>query len=218
MKQTLDHGDMVANIVLRYDAASDAQRQEGEGWYIAAGAIVKSIANETGVHRSRIAYALAALSPRNPWRWNVADCYAFALARAEGRTMPSATTYKRNRQTAWQALGQDGSPWLSAAPKVHHFVDAILGDLRAVAVDTWAMRVATGGALSLVTNRQYPLVVAAYTEAAALRGIWPADMQAITWLVARSEGPAARKSRHNLTFKTGTPEFIRAALSEGAIK
>jgi hypothetical protein len=171
----------------------------------------------TGIDKARVGFALSALSPRNPWRWNVFDAYSFAAARAEGRTMPRATTFKRNWEAAWKALGQDGSPWVGAALKVSNFVGAILGDLDCVVVDRWAVRVATGGTRDRVANdRQYILVMRAYQEVAENFGMKPSIVQAITWLVAQTEGLAShRRGRHDLSFKAGTPEFIRAALQEG---
>ena len=217
MKQPLDHGDMVANILAYWDSASPEQRAAGAHWYPIAGRLASLIAHETGIAVDRVATAIAALSPRNPWRWNIADAYAFASAKAEGRTMPTATTFVRNRLAAWRALGAE-EPWRTAAPKVRAFVRAILGDCSAVVVDTWAAKVATAGKLankhgSTLSERQYAAIAEAYREAAELRSVSPVTMQAVTWLVAQTEGLAtARRSRHDLSFKSGTPAFLVAAM------
>jgi hypothetical protein len=217
MHKDFDHDAMVANILAYHDTATPEQIEAGTAWYPLAGDIVELIADRTGIDPARVGFALSALSPRNPWRWNVADAYAFAAAKAEGRTMPSATTFRRNWLAAWRALGQDEAPWLTAAPKVTAFVSCIMGNLNAVVVDTWAVRVATGGKRERVANdRQYALVALAYEAAARARGVAPAVMQAITWLVAQTEGLAShRRGRHDLAFKAGTPSFIMAALTEG---
>ena len=219
----LVHGDMVNNILLTWDRASPVQREAGAHWYEAAHRIVLLIADETGIRQACVASALAALSPRNPWHWNVADVYAFAMARAEGRTMPTATTYTRNRLAAWRALNAE-SPWITAAPKVRSFAACVLGDHEAVVVDTWAARLATAGELSnghgySISRKQYRLIAAAYIDAAEQRGVMPATMQATTWLVAQAEGLASgRRSRHDLSYKSGTPEWLRAALAEENIE
>jgi len=215
----LNHDDMVANILAYYDSASEAQKAEGRNWYSVAGGIVATIAKATGTQENRVAYALAALSPRNPWRWNVFDAYSYAAARAEGRIMPKATTFKRNQLNAWQALAQDGQPWVSAAPKVRAFVAAILGDETAVVVDTWAYRVATLRKPSnVVRPNEYGPIAHAYNIAANLRGEAPAHMQAIVWVVAVTEGLAShRTGRHDLAFKAGTPEWLKAALASDSI-
>lgn len=214
MSNSLDHGDMVHNILSYWQAATPEQHEEGAAWYGKAGRIVDAIAHEAGMPASRVAFALAALSPRNPWRWNVADCFAYATARKAGMTMPKATTFKRNQLRAWKALGQDGSPWDSEAPKVTAFVAAILGDSYAVVVDQWAYRVATLARSKAISPKAYRAVAAAYIEAAALAGTTPSTMQAVTWLVAQSEGLASlRAGRHDLTFKAGTHEFVKELLS-----
>lgn len=220
MNKHLVHDDMVVNI-LRYRQAATAQQVEaGTAWYDVAGGIVQLIADQTHMDSVRVGFALSALSPRNPWRWNVADVYAYASARAEGRTMPTATTFKRNQLAAWRALDRNiplVDVWFTAAPKVNAFVSAIMGDHGSVVVDTWAVKVATGGALKRVANTaQYQAVARAYSEAAGTIGENAAVTQAITWLVAQTEGLASnRRGRHDLSFKVGTPDFIRKALSEG---
>lgn len=221
MHKDFDHDDMVANIVGTFGCASDDQYNAGIAWYVAAHDIVRAIAKMTGMQQARVCMALSALSPRNPWRWNVFDAYSFAVARASGRTMPTATTFKRNWLAAWRALDPTViDPWLTAALKVRAFVAAITGDVQAVVVDTWAVKVATAGRRDRVgTDRQYRAVAAAYTAAAEQLGnITPRDLQAVTWLVAQTEGLASRRrGRHDLSFKAGTPDFIKAALAEGSI-
>jgi hypothetical protein len=215
----LDHGDMVANILATWDHASPVQREAGARWYPEAGKLAAMIADQTGIDTRRVVLTIAALSPRNPWRWNVFDAYSFAVARAEGRACPKATTFKRNWAAAWRALDPTVTePRLTSALKVRAFVDAIMGDLDSVVVDTWAVRVATGGALRRVNgDRQYRLVAHAYNVAANLRDVPPSTMQATTWLVAQTEGLATlRTGRHDLAFKAGTPAWLQAALTASA--
>jgi len=213
MTDHFDHDDMVANILTYWRSASPEQHEAGVRWYPLAGRLAQLIADEVGISPDRIGFAIAALSPRNPWRWNVADAYAFASAKAEGRTMPRATTFKRNWVRAWQALDTGIDPWTGTAPKVRAFVACIFGDHDAVVVDVWAVRVATGGSKSRVTDKQYAKVASAYRHAAEQLGELPSTVQAVTWLVAQTEGLAThRVGRHDLTFKAGTPDFIRAAL------
>lgn len=208
------HEAMVRAIVAGHERATNAQRDAGRAWYGAAGTIVDAIADATGRPRERVALAVAALSPRNPWRWNVADAYAFAVAARDGGPRPTATTFSANADRAWQALrAADGDPWTSAAPKGRAFAAAVLGDKGAVVVDTWAMRVATDGALADVRRGEYAAVADAYRAAAIEVGEWPVDLQAITWLVAQSEGLASRRrGRHDMTFKAGTATFVRELL------
>lgn len=213
------HDDMVAAIVETYRRASVPQLESGGAWYDVAGRIVRTIADETRLPVDRVAAALAALSPRNPWRWNVADCYAFAAAYAADPygPIPTATTFTVNRENAWLALAGD-LPWRTRAPKVHAFVAAILGYRDAVVVDTWAIRVATRGAMTDVRNGEYETVVAAYRAAARILGTRSSDVQAVTWVVAQAEGIASsRRGRNDETFKRGTPDAVRAMFGDGTM-
>ena len=217
MTRTLPSPDaMTAAIVATYASATDAQRDAGRAWYPAAGAIARAIAEHADADAERVAYVMAALSPRNPWRWNVQDAFAFIVAAAEGRERPSATTFEVNRDRAWRvATGAESDPWTTAAPKVRAFVAAILGDASSVVVDTWAMRVATDGALHDVTDREYADVAAAYHAAALALGVAARDVQAVTWTVAQDAGLASsRRGRHDLTWKRGTAPFVRALFGE----
>lgn len=202
---------MVENILATYHRATLEQRASGRRWYPLAGRIVEAIAADTRSDAVRVAYALSALSPRNPWRWNVADAYSFAEARQQGRTMPRATTFKRNQEAAWLALSSDTAPWCTAAPKVSAFVAAIMGNPLSVVVDVWAVRVALTEDRKTITLSDYVDIAEAYKDAARAIGEQPRDMQAITWLVAQTEGLAThRTGRHDLTFKAGTPDVVRS--------
>jgi hypothetical protein len=102
---------------------------------------------------------------------------------------------------------------MTAAPKVTAFVAAIMGDRTSVVVDIWAYRVATNKGTKAIGNRAYKAVAAAYMEAARITGEDPRDIQAITWLVAQTEGLATRRvGRHDLAFKSGTGAFVRSLL------
>jgi hypothetical protein len=212
-----DHADMVANILTYWDSATPDQREAGARWYGQAGAIARMIGEDAGIDTHRVAMVISALSPRNPWHWNVFDAWSFCVARASGRTMPKATTFNRNKAAAWRALDPNiAEPWYTSAPKVKAFVAAILGDDTSVVVDTWAVRVATGDEVKYVgTDKAYWLVAHAYNVAANLRGVPPATMQATTWIVARTDGLATSNGARRVeSFKSGTPDWLRVALSQ----
>ena len=207
---------MIDEIIVTYERATPGQRAAGTSWYPDARSIVDVISAASGIDSHRVTHALAALSPRNPWRWNVADAYAFAMAAAcRDEAIPSATTYTKNRAIAWNALTGDGAPWTTAAPKVRAFVRAIMGDTHSVVVDVWAVRVATGGLRSEVRNAgDYRAIATAYSEAARILGIAPRDLQAITWLVASEAGLGSkRRAKIGMTCKRGTPAFLRHLLT-----
>lgn len=205
-----DRCDMTGNVLDVYARASRSDVEYGRSWYADARRIVDGIADWSGAEPERVAAALAALSPRNPWRWNVADAAVFALAARTGAPMPRATTFGANQRKAWDIL--QGGPIVAAGPKVAAFTAAIMGRHDAVVVDVWAARVATRGA-SNTAGRRYELMALAYRVAADAVGETPRDLQAITWLVAQREGlGSGRRGRTDRAFKRGTPEIVRTLI------
>lgn len=202
-----DHATMVRNILDVNSRATMEQVKAGCYWYGNAGRIIRTLAEATETDVYRFAHALAALSPRNPWRWNVQDAYAFAAAAKAGGPVPTATTFKHNRRMAWEALTNPGAPWRGSALKVRAFVAACLGDFNSVVVDVWAYRVATGESPRSISKRDYRAISEAYIEAANTIGISPSSMQAVTWIVAQSEGLATRRVSRDM-FKAGTDPIV----------
>ncbi len=201
-----EHATMVNNILAVYERASAVQVWDGYHWYPTARRMVEAIA-EGRSDPITVARVLAALSPRNPWRWNVADAFAFVTAAHERQDeRPVATTFNRNADIAWRIANGDTEGWAGAAPKVRNFVECILGNEWSVVVDTWAMRVATG--FDLVRNSEYEPVARAYRDAAVVLGLAPCHVQAITWLVLRAEAVGLNGEN----FKKGTPDVVRAML------
>jgi hypothetical protein len=207
--------DYAASIRRAYAATTPADRETGRAWYPSAERIADAIAERTGTPRDRVAAAIAALSPRNPWYWNVADAAAFADAASAGaETRPTATTFNANADRAW-AFVNGAADWKTTALKVRSFVANILGDTDAVTVDVWAIRVATDGAEHAVRNdAQYREIADAYRTVAAEVGETPRDLQAITWVAAERAGLGSqRRGRHGLTFKRGTLPWVPALLA-----
>jgi hypothetical protein len=213
---------MVHNILTVYERATADDKLAGRDWYPTAGRIVDSIAQSAAMPAHRVAFALAALSPRNPWRWNVADAYRYAhaaasvLSGAPDDGPPPATTFGDNRTKAWRVLvAEDYDVYRSAAPKVRAFMAAVTGNPLSVVVDVWATLVATNGERD-TPGRQYQPIADAYARAARISDETPAALQAITWIVAQREGLGSRRvARHDVTYKAGTPDAVRAMM-EGA--
>lgn len=208
--------DYSANIRGIFHLATAADIDAGREWYPTAGRLAAAIGDRTGHGADRIAAAMAALSPRNPWAWNVQDTAAVAEYAANGGDLPKVTTFGQNRDRAIAFL-LGAADWSSAALKVRSFVANICGDVDAVTVDVWAIRVATGGACSTVKNAGvYRDVAAAYRTVAAELGFSPRDLQAITWIVAERIGLGSnRRGRHTATLKRGTFGWVADLLTAG---
>lgn len=201
--------DAIRAIISAWRAASPTERAVGREWYPTASALVGIIADHTSTDPRTVAAVLAALSPRNPWRWNVADAATFCDAARRGLPQPTATTFGHNRNTAWRILRLE-TGWKSAAPKARAFARACSGDRRSVVVDVWAVRVATDGRRDSVSGqRDYDNLARAYTVAARIVGETPRELQAIVWHAAQHSDP---RSRHARTLKANTPEYLKGAL------
>ena len=207
-------GEHVSAIIAEFDRATPAQRIAGRMWYPRAHMIVEDLAAWATVDQDKLAAAISALSPRNPWAWNVQDAAAFGWAASHGEPMPVATTYGANRRRAWGFL-TGSTDWQGSALKVRAFTRAIAGDGDAVVVDVWAVRVATEGRRQLVENdRDYLELAEAYREAARQLGEPSArDLQAIVWVSAQTRGLGShRRGRHDAVAKRGTFEVVAVAL------
>jgi hypothetical protein len=202
------------NILRVWSVASPATIVDGATWYPRAGAIISALADWSGVSRQTMAAVVAALSPRNPWAWNVADAAAFARAAIDGEPMPKASTFGSNKRRAWAFL-TDGTSWKGSALKVRSFVANMTGDYDAVTVDVWAVRVATNGARDAVrSDSDYHEIETAYREASRRARVSPATMQATTWLVAQAAGTGSRRvGRPDKSLKRGTVAIVAFLLT-----
>lgn len=207
--------DWTAAIRDAYRASTADDIERGRAWYPAAERIIAGLADWSGIAPDRVAAIVAALSPRNPWNWNVQDAAMFAAAAARGDAEhPTATTFEQNRRRAW-AFANGEADWVSAAPKVRSFVRNMTGDCDAVTVDVWAIRVATRGAQHAVRRSEYEAVAAAYRTVAAECGETPRDLQAITWVWASRTGLGSKRrgAGHAATLKAGTLAIVATLLA-----
>lgn len=182
------------NIIEVFKRASDEQLLEGLEWYADAAAIAISLANgDIG----KGAGVLAALSPQKNWGENVnLAARAFKNGKASGHV--GNATGKADRIMA-------GESWQEVLPegvKTWHFARCIQAageDAWSVCVDRHAIDIALGrygtDESRKVLDRKggYDLVADCYRQAAAMLadagfvGITAAQVQAVTWVVWRSE-------------------------------
>lgn len=163
-----------------YRSASPEMREAGRAWYPNAYAICEAIGGGV-VPAETVARVMAILSPRCTWRTCVAWTLLLVDAYLTGQPVPAVST-AGNRDKAWREL--HGQPALSGQ-KVTAFARAIQGDPDAVVIDSWTMRSVGLSIHKTVTRARQRRITAAYTQAAAVVGESPRDLQAIVWCAIR---------------------------------
>jgi hypothetical protein len=178
--------DDVRLILAWYDGA-DPDNLEGAQWYGRARAHARRLSKDHGCTERMAAGVLAALSPRIHWS-KVPELAGQVLAHAATgpvKTCPASLSgvLSGSAIKAWRiSLGERPLDVLGGL-KTRAFYRNLSGDLTPVTVDVWAARaVGVEGSLS---PKVYHRIAAAYTEAAVLRGVPPAVMQAVVWVAIR---------------------------------
>lgn len=177
----------VARILSWFDSASDDELIAGLAWYGVAREHAVSMADTYGVTVEQAAAVIAHLSPQLGWEENLAAAYELLETGNAHAVLGSSIERARVAMLATapaETFGPD-------AHKTRAFYANILGDTDVVTVDRWAVRVAVGVYDADTQKRfarvgSYDAIAHAYRIAAARRGVEPSDMQAITWVVARS--------------------------------
>jgi hypothetical protein len=174
----------VDRIAATFGRATDSDRASGAAWYADGGAIVDSLADQSGHSREHIAAVISHLSPRTPWGRNV---YGATMLVTQG-TAP--TCIGSNVERARGALASDSPLATLNGPKTRRFAHNLLGDRSVVTVDVWAAKVAFGHDRPAETILRrvgvYDAVEYAFVLAARRLGVDPVTVQATTWIVARN--------------------------------
>lgn len=178
----MDRSIMVDRILVAWSESTDGQREQGAAWYGEACTVAATLAAQSGHTVDAAAAVIAHLSPRTTWARNVSGATSLMLTGEAPGCMGA------NVERARKALVSDDPIGTLGGPKTRSFALNITGDLDAVTVDVWALRVATGTDDTRIINRKggYDAVADAYREAARRAGVSPATMQATTWIVARN--------------------------------
>lgn len=170
------------NIHEVYNVRTSQDMHDGMHWYDEANELALGIATNTGKSVDHAAVMIAHLSPRTKWAENVR--YAIEVA----STGDTKGTFRSCVDRARRALESD-DPWstFGKAPKTRSFAANIRGDLTAVTIDTWAMKVAGVTEQQLGRVGVYQAVAHAFRLEARKAGIEPAQLQAITWVTIRGK-------------------------------
>ena len=173
--------NLIENITAVFDRASQSEVESGMFWYPTA----HRIALESG-SVERGAGIIAALSPMMPWDRNV------MLAREAWGTGTAHGGLTANVAKA-QSILEGANPLdVLGGDKVRTFYRNIVspwGD--GVTIDRHAYDIATntvnGNGYRGIGKRVYAELSEAYVTTASMLGIFPTELQAITWVVWRRE-------------------------------
>lgn len=179
---------VTARLVRHYRAASSEMVTAGHNWYPNAQDVALKIAESTGTRIDTAAAVIAALSPQTRWSTNMLAAQAIC----EGNTSRYPSMLGSNHARAMAVLSADNpcGAALGDGPKVHAFVENILGNDSVVTIDSWAVRAAVPnyvGSLDNLLKRKnvYSDLADCYRRAAAIVGERPCDLQAIVWCHVR---------------------------------
>lgn len=181
----------VQNILKVYAMAIDSDVESGLNWYDLALADCTRLAVKYHASVEAVVYATAALSPNLKWEWNIEGTENLLNGLL---SVPGA--YGANIRKAYAILTTGELSHLKGN-KVTHFAKNILGDRVGVTADTWAWRIWAGVDFFVKPpslEKLYSEIEADYQAAAAVVGIDPRQLQAITWVTFRrlSKAPAGQ--------------------------
>jgi hypothetical protein len=179
--------EVVANILVAWTLATDANREDGAQWYLLNQQALEEMANGTGVSLETAAAVTAHLSPRIHWARNLVAAHNMlhglpvtgVLGRSISGAQSALDAYRNGEEPLWTLKGQ----------KIKNFALNLIGDTEAVTIDVWAARVAFGGPYEdkiLQRAGVYNAIAEAYRIAAVKVGVSPSTMQATCWIVARN--------------------------------
>jgi hypothetical protein len=167
--------------------ASACDHADGVEWYDRAGAHADSLAAASPFTFEQCAAVIAVLSPQTPWPANRATATLFVRWAAAGhKRMPkTGSGFLANREKAWAILTTGDLSYVRG-PKVSAFFANITGDLNAVTVDLWMMRLLDPDWNERAPQgRAYERAADDIRFVASLVGKPPRDVQATVWTYIR---------------------------------
>ena len=189
----------VRNILKVYRRATTEDIANGQEWYDKAKRYANTISKKTGVHLHTVIGVMAALSPNNKWKRNVADCERMCGAWMSGFEIDDfkVSCYNTMKLKAWSILddnltSDDDILTRLNGQKIRSFYSNIRG-LNEVTIDGHALNIALGkvqGLTSGKTNmgkKTYIEMQKVYVRAAKRVDIPAHVLQAITWTTWKRE-------------------------------
>ena len=185
------------NIIAVYNLASVSDKNQGSDWYARAYTFAHQLSTQTGLNAWTIVGVIAALSPRNRWERNMQDAESMVKVAAAGGNYKDlmklkVCTFKTGKDKAARILSgnvTDKAELLAIlkGPKLCEFFNCILGDSGDVCIDGHAYSIWVGDRITLanvpsIGKKLRQTIKADYQAAAAILGVEPHVVQAITWV------------------------------------
>jgi len=182
------------------DCASQEEKRQARGWYLAAHELAIRLAERFNITSSQAAGVLSVLSPGTRWENNILDAEAVMVAWKERTYDATVSTYGRQLAKAYVILddcslvyGVDLEPYIGkpTARKTIAFYHNIRAPLRMehVTIDRWILR-ALGLPVNRTTPQLYRLGTLAVKQIARKYDWRPCEMQALVWVCIRNRGGA----------------------------
>lgn len=178
----------VENIKECYRNSTDKDKVDGSSWYSNVRSRCEKWAAEFGKPLDVVVGVYAVLSPGTTWALNERDAYHVLKHGKAWRT----ATYRANHAKALRLIAGEPFDGVNGkeGKKVRAFFHSILGAPDSVCVDRHAGAIAEGRELTeeerkTLRRRKYDAIADAYKKAAAVLGIPPVHLQAITWTAYR---------------------------------
>jgi len=188
----------ILNITSVYNLATADEKNFGSLWYSHAHYQLKDIATQYNLSFDAVVDATAALSPGIRWSSNIRgiELLVHAVTNGTYSTVTGIAGYRRNIDKAASILFADinNSPFrhILSGPKVTAFADNIRNvDIDdKVTVDVHAYSVAMGERYTIsdmphISASVRIAMIEAYREVAAMIGVSPKAIQAVTWVAWR---------------------------------
>lgn len=185
------------NIIAVYNLATASDKNQGSDWYARALTFAQQLSTLYDIEAATIVGVIAALSPRNRWERNMQDAESMVKVAASGGNHKDlmnlkVCTFKTGKEKAARILSEnvtDKAELLAIlkGPKLQEFFNCILGDSGDVCIDGHAYSIWVGDRITLanvpsIGKKLRQTIKADYQAAAAILGVQPHVVQAITWV------------------------------------
>lgn len=190
----------IDNLRQVYLSATKDDKQDGLCWYEVAQLTIEgisctceTISKRAYIHTTAVAAIVAVLSPQMRWEQNITLADNVIQYYMTGGNYEdfrhNSGAFQENVKKAFDILEGRLLPLDIKGNKVVEFRNALLGDTKAVVVDSWIRRAWLGEKeWGKLLPSEYKTIAASIHYLAVEYGTTPREMQAIIWVTLRNRG------------------------------